>query len=280
VKEDTMNHRTDDRVEELSLIPPEFKEFMQEIPKNRICNWAQNGQWYYPSSIDAQCGHCQNWVNLVKHGDPTFQQNLRSWIVPLRCVRCNNISKMFVDEVKQNEHDCKGIWVLPCPEQRKPKLEEDLVDPDIYDAYMTAIDCFNKGIWRSVVTESGRILEGITKAAFPKKKQRQMLGQITKNQNNGITKGETETVEEFERRKLEEETKLLLFKPLLQLGSAVRLGRLTGAHFKIKGITTQEVAEQVLDLVEYELIYFCKLIPDVEKLKAQVEEMSDEDEDE
>jgi hypothetical protein len=272
-----MNHENQGLVP--SIITPELKEFMHEIPVDKICGWTNAGEWFYPNSIDAQCGHCQQWVNFVGYGSPVHHGETASWIVAMKCVRCGRLSKAFIDGIEPGVRACREVWMLPAPEIRKTKVDKELVDPDVYDAYTAAIDCYNKGIWRSVVTESGRVLEGITKTVFIKKKYRKVLGEITKNQNNSIQKRKEEKTEEFEIRKTEEETKRTLFKPLLELNSAVRLGRLTGAHFKVKGDATQEIAKEVLDLVEYQLIYFFQLTANVERLKEKIIDIPEEDED-
>jgi hypothetical protein len=276
-----MNYRTDKlSAPTSSFITPEFRQFMHKIETNKICGWTNVGQWFHPNSIDAQCGYCQQWVNFSSIGEPVFQSQTESWLLTMKCIRCERASTVLVHRAKHQAPECQEIWMMPAPEIRKPKVDADLVDSDVYDAYTAAIDCYNKGIWRSVVTESGRVLEGITKVVFNKKKHRKALGEITKNQNNPIKKEDREEIEEFEIRKIEEETKRKLFKPLLDLSSAVRLGRLTGAHFKVKGDTTQEIAKEVLDLVEYELIYFFQLTANVEQLKEKIIDVPDDEDEE
>lgn len=59
------------------------------------------------------------------------------------------------------------------------------------------------------------------------------------------------------------------------LSSAIRLGRLTGAHFNIKGKADREVAEQVLNLTEYLIRYFYVLSSDATELETKINALGD-----
>ncbi len=74
-----------------------------------------------------------------------------------------------------------------------------------------------------------------------------------------------------------------MFEPIIKLSSSIRLGRLTGAHFNIKGKANEEVAEQVLSLTEYLIKYFYILPGNALKLEEKINALGDtgltEDED-
>jgi hypothetical protein len=129
---------------------------------------------------------------------------------------------------------------------------------EIFDAYEEAVGCFNDSRWRATVTEGGRALEGITQDKFTTQEQRKQLKDLS-------------------GKKLvpDEDVQRILFNPILELSSAIRLGRLTGAHFNLKGKADREVAEKVLDLTEYLIRYFYILSIAATELEVKINTLGD-----
>lgn len=187
-----------------------------------------------------------------------------------QCVRCEKESKVWIIGVRQRsqEQGCEVVWVFPQPPiARQLKVKSDGIPPGIFNAYKEAVNCFNAGFWRATVTECGRALEGITRDKFPKSSKRKSL-------NTALQGLETDLgVTGYDA----------LFKPILQLGNAVRLGRNTSAHFDVEKDPDRVIAEEILDLAEYLLKYFYVLPLKAIDLEARIKALgstgSDEEED-
>lgn len=149
--------------------------------------------------------------------------------------------------------------MLPKPSIHEISIPSDKLPSEIFDAYEEAVKCFNAGFWRATVTECGRALEGVTQDKFSTKEERQQLKLLSEKKKPEDNEG----------------VKSILFAPILELSSAIRLGRLTGAHFNIKGKADREVAEQVLNLTEYLIRYFYVLSSDATELETKINALGD-----
>jgi len=215
-----------------------------------------------PNEIDAICGFCNFHVALTcdtYNPDP----NTQTVCMKGACRRCEKVSTVLMTGLKswrgfQDGQQPDEFWILPKPIFREVLVRKDSVpDDDVFEAYEEAIKLFNGGFWRASVTECGRALEGVTKDKFPTDEDRKKLGKISSNKDK------------------EDPLRAILFSPILELSSAIRLGRMTGAHFKIKGTANREVASLVLDMTEYLMRYFYELSEDSKSLEAMIEAMGD-----
>jgi hypothetical protein len=220
---------------------PDLKDFMHKISTNRILDWGAMNEWYYPSAVGVQCGHCQAWANLSIHGQPILQADSSSWLIALRCIRCKNISKMFVDKATEGKKQCGEIWIFPAPKYREAKIPEELIDNKrINKAYRDALDCFNENKASLAISSCGRIVEAIGKIKFPNSKD---ISNIKPLFNN--LRKELKQAPAFKE----------ILMPLIELGEALRLGRNPGSHFDLETDPDLALAGKVLDLTEFLLQY-------------------------
>ncbi len=237
-------------------------KIMQPIAPKTVPGWKLEGTNWVPSSIDIICPFCNRPSNLVTHSYIFHPQSL-TMVMMGRCVRCSRESKLWAIGVKsQKSNDgstCDEVWMLPKPSIREISIPSDKLPSEIFDAYEEAVNCYNASFWRATVTECGRALEGVTLDKFSTKEDRQQLKSLSENKKPEDNEG----------------VKSILFAPILELSSAIRLGRLTGAHFNIKGKADREVAEQVLDLTEYLIRYFYILSSNASELEAKIKALGD-----
>lgn len=213
-----------------------------------------------PGAVDAVCGFCNFHVALTCDSY-VHDSNTKSVCMKGVCRRCGKVSTILLAGCKawtSHQQGAKAgeFWILPRPALRELVIDRSSVPEDIFEAYEEAVGNFNDGRWRGVVTECGRALEGVTQDKFQSKEERKILQQISSNTKD------------------KEPVKTILFSPILKLSSAIRLGRLTGAHFNIKGKANQEVASKVLDMTEYLIRYFYELTRDAEALEKMIESIS------
>jgi hypothetical protein len=272
VKEIAMNYRTDDRVEEPSLMPSNPKEFMHRVPIEKVKKWGNNNGHYHPTSIDAKCGYCQQWSNLVCE-NPSFHGQSKGFTLHGRCVRCDQQSRVFVDNSSSAAYHFDEMWILPKPEVRESAFLrfENEIPTRILRAYNTAVKSFDLGLWGGCITECGRALEGITRDKFPESIR---LNKKDEEVHLGIKLQRLQT----EAQKLGDIESLL--KPIIELSEALRLGRNTSAHFDVEKEPDDEAALLVLELAEYLMSYFYVIPRQAKILEETIQALSPADEEE
>lgn len=255
-----------------SIIPPGLRQFMHKVEIDKVKGWTKSASYWFPESIDAKCGHCQAWSNLVC-SNPVFHPQTASFVLEGRCVRCSGRSTVLVDEVPQNGQTFRALWILPKPEIKENIFREysNEIPARILRAYETAIKSFDLGLWGGCITECGRALEGITRDKFPesirlnKKEEEVALG--IKLQR---LQAEIEKMEDIEP----------LLKPIIELSEAVRLGRNTSAHFDVEKEPDEAAASLVLRLAEYLISYFYVIPKQAEELEKTIQSLSPADQEE
>ena len=254
-----------ERIQGLSL-PLDLLKFMHRVEIDKAHGWkaflTNIDHYAVPEEVDAVCGFCNYHVALTCDSHQ-IDFNTQTVCMKGACRRCGEASTVLMTGLKPwaEFHGGKKpdeFWILPKPIFREVLVRKNSVsDDDIFEAYEEAIKLFNGGFWRASVTECGRALEGVTKDKFPTDEDRKTLGKISSNKDK------------------EDPLRAILFSPILELSSAIRLGRMTGAHFKIKGSANREVASLVLDMTEYLMRYFYELSEDSKRLEAMIEALGD-----
>ncbi|MDF5718106.1 MAG: DUF4145 domain-containing protein, partial [Rhizonema sp. NSF051] len=240
---------------------------MDFIDVSEVCNWMNfEGlkEGTTPNKVSTVCPHCDSWVTLDTEAH-MYVSAIQTCNMMAICPKCRQISKLWAI-YKQNENNpglmaCTQLWILPKRKSKEVIFQKDLINADIYDAYEEAVKVFNNSHWRACVNECGRALEAITKDKFKTKDLRKSLKTISDKKIDA--KDNIEVV------------KSILFDPVLQMSSAIRLGRLTGVHFDIKGKADKEVAEKVLNMTEYLIQYFYILPNNAMQLEKTIEALGD-----
>jgi hypothetical protein len=237
---------------------------MHYIDPATVPHWKEWQEYWIPSSLDTLCPHCNKPVALEVTPSAVDHQ-LQSLGILGRCPRCSNISKIWLAGIRNRDTNpgCEQIWMLPKPTIREIAIQADVLPFPVFDAYREAVGCFNAGFWRAAVTECGRAIEGITQYKLLTDEERQKIGLWSEKHSRS---------EEWESV-----VGSALFKPILLLSKAIRLGRITGPHFNFKGETDKKVAEEVLDLTEYIIRYFYILPLQVMNLESTMNELGDTD---
>jgi hypothetical protein len=269
VKEITMDYRTNDRVKELSLIPPELKEFMHRVQIEKVKGWSGASSHYYPNSIDVKCGYCQHWSNLICEA-PSFHAQSKSFTLHGRCVRCDQKSRVFIDNASSEMGHFAEMWILPKPEVREGIFLnfESEIPTRILRAYNTAIKSFDLGLWGGCITECGRALEGMTRDKFPESIR---LNKKDEEVHLGIKLQRLQT----EAKKMGDIESLLT--PIIELSEALRLGRNTSAHFDVEKEPDAAAALLVLELAEYLMSYFYVIPKQAKTLEKTIQALSPAD---
>ena len=129
-------------------------------------------------------------------------------------------------------------------------------------AYKSAINVFNVGEWNATATQTRVTLEGIVHDLLPEDEYnpRMPLGQHL--------------------RKLAETKTDDLVSPLLTLSNTLREGGNIGAHFDLERTTDKEMAEAMLDLIDYLIEYIYALPNRIEELNVRMQQLDQQSDDE
>lgn len=234
-----------------------LRKIMHYIDPGTIHQWVKSshGNMLRPESCGSICADCHK-PTALKIDKDTYTPQTNSLSCSAHCTMCGAKAKVWII-APSTRSACREIWTLPVPKSNWIlSIEEESLSFKLHDAYKAAVDAYNIGMWRSVVTECGRALEGITQEQFPSKEDRKTLKKLSEGN-------------------FPKDLPSPLFEPIIELTKAVRLGRLTGAHFDLKCPADNQIAREVLELTEYCLKYFYVLPKQSSELKAKIEEMTD-----
>ena len=215
------------------------------------------------NGVSGICPHCQE-PSSFRCEYRTASQNANNGnytqINDGHCVMCAGIVTLFaINPPKKGSNDpCESLWMFPIPKGlREFKFTVDNNFPShLYESYEEAVNCHRYRRWRATVTECGRALEIISKDRFPTAEERKKLKKIGESSGQIIS----------------EDIPEVLFKPIISLNQAIRLGRNSGAHFNITKPADEEIATEVLDMLEYVIEYFYSLPNRVEKIKKELKD--------
>lgn len=234
-------------------------------PSNTLINWSTWGDYHIPTSVPTTCGYCERHtaINLAIHN---FDPKSNTLNFTGGCVICGKKHRAWIlepkkiKEVTDQEKKCEEIWVHPKAEGvRELVVSQKQLPLRIFNAYKEAVNCFNAGFYRACVTECGRTLEGIIKDKFPNDEKRNTLNKVLEG-----TEKDLKTHDHSD-----------LFKPIIKVGHALRLGRNKSAHFDPEVDPDKETAEEILNLAEYLVEYFYVLTNKANSLEEKMKKLVD-----
>jgi hypothetical protein len=222
----------------------QLRKLMHPIDVSRVPKWTMHGDTHIPASVRTICPYCNKPTTLST--GLIYQQAIGAeFIVGMagECTQCDKTAKVWVVNARNknqgSDKKCDSIWMLPIPNGAKIPMEKPKsIDERLFKAYLSAIACFNAGIWTSAINECGRVIEGITEDKFPTEEDRKEIKNILNDLHQDSS------------------VKATLFRSILELTKAIRLSRMSGSHFRFTDDPGEETARRVVELTESALEYF------------------------
>jgi len=229
---------------------------MLNLPQSAVPNWHIFNGKQCPVSINALCPNCARLVNFT-FGNQQWDANRDTLVGSGNCPSCRKKSHFWIiNPVAQGgnaESKCDAVFMYPIPHaHREPILaESDLEEAAVFRAYKSAVDAYNAGLWDACATSCRKTLEGVVKTKYP-------------GANTSLFKQLNEVFSDKE-----------LLEPMRHLVDTLRKGGNLGAHFDLERETDRDMADSMLDFLDFIMnyIYLLKLrSEDLEqRLKAQSE---------
>ena len=232
---------------------------MHYISPKLVYTWKKEpkGQAYFlPDSIPSICAKCNRAMGLMIDTH-CYASQTRTVNCDVHCSLCGAKAKAWLVELITEKPFYKEIWTLPIPKGTlKSKFSDKDLPERLFKAYLSAIDCYNAGIYTAAINECGRVIEGITADNFPSDGDRKQLKELSANCHKNSNAENT------------------LFKPILKLSSAIRLSRRSGSHFNLTEDPDVNLAKEVISLTEYAIEYFYLLEGRSKHMKETIERLS------
>lgn len=245
-------------------IHPDLFLFMHQVPIDKCNSWYKSkneSSPAIPEYIDTKCGYCNTFVSLRFSREFTSCARTQSIISLARCPVCSKNSKVLIVDFVTWDQRLKGkkvkeIWVLPKPTERQEKIDVSLIDGQhsrrIIKLYKSIIRLYNMDEYAASVSACGRLVEAVGKTRLSGSKPVNTIGALFKKLEDEVKKNGGFTSE--------------VIRPFLSLGEAIRLGRNPSDHFDLEIEPTQELAEKIIDLIEFFMTYIYELSGEVEKV--------------
>lgn len=211
---------------------------MKSLPIAVIAGWNNKtvpGKWC-PTSIDVICPHCGRIVNLrlERHQHDPVRDCISA---TCRCPACSKSTSVWViapgDGKDKAQRSCAELCVHPNPTRPRESIVPTghMPEPALERAYHSAIRAYNAGLWDACAVSCRKTLEGTVRSLNPDGK--------------GPLFAQLKAV--FESANVME--------PLVEVCESLRKGGNIGAHFDLEREPDAEVAEIMIDLLDYFLDY-------------------------
>ncbi|UAY55682.1 DUF4145 domain-containing protein [Arachidicoccus terrestris] len=230
---------------------------LRYIPFEGWKQTANEVNYKYPISVNTNCPHCKVRVNYK------LSWATRTKIVEYAkssCPSCQKLS-IFIFITKASGSGLSGdLFINPSGDVRHSLSGiEDAhgLSTGIKNAYYSTIQAFNGHQWIATTVLCRRVLEGIVK------------GIVNENGKNGSP------ILAQQLKQLPDQ--IDFSKPILTLADAIRKAGNIGAHFDEDKEPDQEVAESLMDVLDYLIEYLFILPSQIEQLHNKIEKLGQSD---
>jgi hypothetical protein len=228
---------------------------IQFIPKEAFAQTGIVENTKIPASVDWNCPHCGRKVNFNLQCSMTRHTSITFCIS--KCSGCRKeVTFIFLGFLKNTNSPKEGeLYIYPEPKIRK-LLEgigtSENFNNGLLESYKSLINVYNVREWTATAVLCRRLLEGITMQILPDEKKKLPLSRQLQELPNFIE----------------------LQKPILTLADALRKGGNIGAHFDLEKIPNENIAELMMDLLDY-LIEYIYILPNrINELHQKIEELA------
>jgi hypothetical protein len=218
---------------------------MQLVPPNQIRHWETVENYNAPKVVGARCGHCSEQVVFALGSG---SKDVRRHCVSLTASCPNCAKQTHFWSLHQNNGTFLELHAHPSAKQRAAREFGLLVPEPLKRSYVSTVRALDSNNYVATAVCARRTLEGIFKYALPP-------GQETLNLHRAIQRVQ--------------ETRDLA-KPLTTLSHAIRQGGNLGAHFDAEREPTAQLAEQMVELLEYLIEYLYTLPADIARLEESL----------
>lgn len=223
---------------------------MQALPIHSVRSWTSVSNGFtIPSCIDLDCPHCGKSVSV----NPINSQiDGARHLISLSgiCPRCREEMYFFTFFRPPLTSGTQPHAIYLHPEnsrQRKPIDLSNISNDRLKASYEDIIKTFNAGIYSAAATCCRRTLEGVLRDRG--------TGEQHKNLADAI-------------RDLSKKADLAA--PIVEISDLLRMGGNLGAHFSDDGDPTPEVAQSMIDMVEFLLEYLYEVPGRIHSLKSRL----------
>lgn len=214
---------------------------MQEISPSSINYLSSRSNHKYAQSISTFCPFCHERVNF-NATNPVEDIHRKTISHSSDCPACRQVVFFWTVSV---EEDKIIVYMFPeCKGHRKILFTGSEIPDPIKRSYESTVHAFNSKNYNATAVCSRRTLEGIFKYRLPDDKKNLPLAKAIDQIKNSED----------------------LAKPLNNLSHAIRQGGNLGAHFDMEKEPNEELAEAMVDLLEYLIEYLYTLPNQIERI--------------
>jgi hypothetical protein len=221
---------------------------VQLIPKESVRGWVVHGL-RCPNAVSTVCPHCGERVTftVARHAEDKPRASVSG---SGGCPSCHKVVHFWaVHGSKGSVGDPEAVYMYPPVLNffRANSLSADVPDP-LKRSFVSTVDAFNARNFVATSVCCRRTLEGIIKYLLPEEKRK---GNLVKLINDAAST-------------------LDLAAPLRSLSHAIRDGGNLGAHFDEEKEPTEEMARQMVELLDYLIAYLYVLPREIEGLEKSL----------
>lgn len=217
---------------------------MRQITHSQVRKWTNLGNIYIPASFSTWCPHCSEKVTFA-----TTQQYLDKpracAIASSKCPGCDH--HVGVWSFGMHGPESAEVFIHPnTGEPRPTKPISSLVPEALFRSYLSTVDAYNSGNYVATAVCCRRTLEGLFQGLLPDNETNQTLARAIR--------AVAESVD--------------LSEPIRKLADVLRHGGNLGAHFNAEKEPDEQMALQMLKLLENLIDYLHVLPKEINSLEG------------
>lgn len=223
---------------------------MIDIPISSVKIWKAGENPSKPLSVSVKCGGCKQ-IAIFDTSNGAWQSE-RTWMYVTRCPNptCSVVTRFLAFNIGANGRPSR-VLVDPEPEaSREPMGSLDLLPERVRKAYQASLDAFNAGLPDAVATSARKALEGAIKMTWEDPEE---------TRGKALHKLIEDLPEKFD-----------LTKPITDLAHAMRQGGNLAAHFDLDKDISSELAQKMIETIEYVLEYLYIIPRRIEELEREI----------
>jgi hypothetical protein len=226
---------------------------MQLISRTSVRTWGMTGRHRYAASISAICPNPECSARVVFTAADVFDDGGHGAVVcNAACPACTEITRFWTVRPKAGAAPAEEYEIFMYPSAKRIYRSDGAAEipPQLQRAFASTIDSFNSSNYTATAVGARRTLEGIFQYLLPENERNKPLARLIEAATGSVD----------------------LAAPLKSLSHAIRGGGNLGAHFDPDKEPDENMARQMLELLDYLISYLYVLPKKITDLESNLQE--------
>lgn len=215
------------------------EENMERLALSNIRHSQKVSGLNLPQSIYLRCNHCDEQVSATRVRHTFYTGGDAYATIVVNCTSCNKPIKIWIPKFDSKKNPAELYMYGVTKTEKSIMADIDILPKGLQDAYLETVDVFKANKWAATSVMCRRTLEAVV----------YYLNGADKENKQSLFKNLEELPDKVD-----------LTKKIIDLGNGIRKAGNFGAHFDEDIVPDEELADMLLEYIEY-FIEFSFVLP-------------------